>query len=80
MSSSEAPFTCAEHLDATEPVGPAPTCRPRGDADGCDRESEREDVGEHVTGVGQERERAGDYPEGDLDHHHARKQRQGNEQ
>ena len=68
-----------EHLDSPQPVGPAPGGRPGGDTDGSDRESERKRVGEHVTGVGQERERVRDDPESDLYCHHSREERQRQE-
>ena len=47
-----------EHLEALEPVGPLPVGRPRRHAHGKPGEPERGGVGQHVTGVGDERQRS----------------------
>ena len=55
-----------QHAHAAEAKGPPAGCRPAGHRRRAEGHRERGRVGEHVTGVGEERERAGENPEDDL--------------
>ena len=61
------------HRDAVEAVGAARVGRAAGDAEGEPRHGEGGEVGQHVAGVGEEREGAGDEAAGDLDNQERRR-------
>ena len=50
--------------------------RPRGQPGGDERERQRAGVGEHVGGVGEQRQRAGDHARDDLRDHEGEDQRE----
>ena len=60
-----------EDGEAVEAVGPSRVGRAAGEAEGEPGQRQRRHVGEHVAGVGEERERAGEEAAGDLDQHEA---------
>ena len=60
-----------EHGEPVEAVGALPVGRAAGDAEGEPRHRQRREVGEHVAGVGEERQRAGDDAADDLGDHEA---------
>ena len=61
-----------EDLEPRVPERPAPGRRPRRHRRGDEREPERRRVGEHVPGVGEQRERVGERARDDLADHHGR--------
>ena len=65
------------HREAVEAVGAARVGRAAGDAEGEPGHGEGGEVGQHVAGVGEERERAGDEAAGDLDDHEAAGEERG---
>ena len=66
-----------EHREAVEAVGAPRVGRAAGDAEGEPGHRERGEVGQHVAGVGDQRERAGEEAAGDLDEHEAAGQERG---
>ena len=76
-TSSVTPLACAERISSRrKPNVSAPAGRARGQAQREQREAERAGVGEHVAGVGEQRQRVRDHPGGDLARHHDQDQRQ----
>ncbi len=65
-----------EDLQASEAERERALGRARGELERQQREAERARVGEHVAGVGEQRERVGDDARGDLAGHHEQDQRQ----
>ena len=65
-----------EHLGAAEPEREAPARRPRGQPRGDQRERQRAGVGEHVRGVGEQRQRVGEQARDDLGDHEREDQRE----
>ena len=65
-----------EHLGAPEAEREARARRPRGKPGGDQRERQRARVGEHVGGVGEQRQRARDQARDDLRDHEAEDQRE----
>ena len=68
---------CGDHLGARIAVARAARRRPARDPAGEDREAERCRVGEHVPGVGDERERSGEPSSGGLDEREGCSDREG---
>ena len=67
---------CREDLGPAEAERPRPARRTRREARRNERRGERGRVGEHVPGVREQRERAGDDARGDLDGHEGDDQRE----
>ena len=65
-----------EDLGAAEAERPRPARRSGRETRGDERDRERGRVGEHVPRVGEQGERAGDDPRGDLGRHQAEDQRE----
>ncbi len=65
-----------EDLDAPEAVGHDALGGPCREPDRDDREADRGGVGQHVRGVGEQRERPGDEADDDLEAHEADDQRE----
>ena len=51
----------AEDLGSAQAVGHGAPCGPLGEAGGRQRHRQRDGVGEHVRGVGEQRERGGEH-------------------
>ena len=66
-----------EHREPVEAVGAARVGRAAGDAEGEPGHRQRGEVGQHVPGVGDQRQRAGEEAAGDLDQHEAAGQERG---
>ena len=66
-----------EHLDPLEPEGVAVGRGSRGDDHRDQRDDESDEVGEHVPGVGEQRERAASQRADDLEHQHRRHDGEG---
>ena len=72
---------CAERISARpKPNVKAPVAGPRGEPRGDEREPDRGRVGEHVRGVGQQRQRPGEQARDDLDGHEAGDERERDRQ
>ena len=69
-----------EDLNAPQTEGHLPSRRPPGQSQGEQRKSEGSGVGEHVSCVGEQRQRVGDQADRDLRRHQAEDQRQREEQ
>ena len=69
-----------EDLDPFEAEGHAALGRAAGEPDRDQREADRGGVGEHVGGVGEQRQRVGDDPGHHLGRHEAEDQREGDRQ
>ncbi len=65
-----------DDLSALQAVGEAAARRPGGDPHGHEREEDGERVGQHVTGVGDQRQRPGDETDDHLDGHEGDDERQ----
>ncbi len=61
----------AQHLGAPHAVGEVTAARPLDNADDEERKDERAGVGQHVPGVGEQRERMRQDPDDDLEGHEA---------
>ena len=70
----------AERLDPPEAVGHRAARRARGEAQRHEAEHDRARVGEHVPGIREQGDGAGDQADDDLRHHQAADQRQRDEQ
>ena len=74
MMNSTSPLPKAtQHLQALEAIGALAVRRPAGEAEGEPGKEQPGKVGEHVPGIGEQRQRAGDQPAGRLDHHEDRR-------
>ncbi len=72
------PFAWAARISTRpKPNVQIPLARRRGDPRGDEGAGERGGVGEHVAGVGEKRERAGEDPGDDLAGHEREDQREG---
>ena len=58
-----------QHLQPLEAIGALAVRRPAREAEGEPGEKQAGEIGEHVAGIGQQRQRAGDEAAGRLDHH-----------